>query len=142
MAHFAKVHKETKEVLSVVVINNNILDPENTGVEDESLGIAYCQELWGDGVDYVQTSYNHSIRAHFASVGATYDEVNDIFVEPKPFNSWILDTTTGQWNAPIAHPTNYSDINGNWHWDETAYINDTSEPKTLGWVEGQPKIEE
>ena len=52
MAHFAKVHKETKEVLAVVVISNDIVDPEETGTDNEALGIAKCQELWGDGVSF------------------------------------------------------------------------------------------
>ena len=35
MAHFAKVHKETKEVLQVVVIGNDVVDPEDTGTDND-----------------------------------------------------------------------------------------------------------
>jgi hypothetical protein len=143
MAHFAKVHKNTKEVLQVVVISNDIVDPEETGTDNEALGIAHCQELWGDGVDYVQCSYNDNIRAKFPSMGGFYDETNDIFKEPQPFASWTtLNTTTGEYEPPIAHPTNYSDENGNWHWDEVAYQNDTNDPKTKGWVQAIAQIPE
>ena len=68
MAHFAKVHKETKEVLAVVVIGNDVVDPEDTGTDNEALGITKCQELWGNGVDYVQCSYNNNFRAKCKSI--------------------------------------------------------------------------
>ena len=28
----------------------------------------------------------------------------DAFIPPKPFNSWILNETSCQWEAPVAHP--------------------------------------
>lgn len=143
MAHFAKVHKETKEVLQVVVISNNIVDPENTGTDNEALGIAYCQELWGDGVDYVQCSYNNSFRAKYPGIGGYYDEELDIFKEPQPYPSWTtLNTTTGEYEPPIPKPSGDIDETANWHWDEVAHQNDTADPKTLGWVEGPAAIPE
>ena len=143
MAHFAKVHKETKEVLAVVVISNKIVDPEETGTDNEALGIAKCQELWGDGVDYVQCSYNNNFRAKFPGIGGFYDEANDIFKEPQPFPSWTtLNTTTGEYGPPIAKPSGDTDETANWHWDEVAHQNDTADPKTKGWVTGLPDIPE
>ena len=51
MAHFAKVHKTTKEVLQVVVIGNDVVDPETTGTDDESLGQAFLTEHFGAGTN-------------------------------------------------------------------------------------------
>jgi hypothetical protein len=61
-----------------------------------------------------QTSYNGTFRKNFAGIGHTYDEGRDAFIEPKPFNSWVLDETTCQWKAPVDMPNDGINI----HWDE------------------------
>ena len=38
------------------------------------------------------------------SMGGTYDSENDKFIQPKPFSSWILNTSTWQWNPPTSAP--------------------------------------
>jgi len=43
-------------------------------------------------------------RKNFAGIGYQYDQTRDAFIPPKPFNSWILNETTCQWNAPVAMP--------------------------------------
>lgn len=43
-------------------------------------------------------------RGNYAGIGFTYDEVNDVFIAPQPFYSWILDTDTWLWNSPIPYP--------------------------------------
>lgn len=80
---------------------------------------------------WIQTSYNtfgnqHKLngtplRGNYAGIGYTYDSVNDVFYSPQPFPSWILNTTTWLWNAPVPMPNN-----GKYYcWDEA----------TLSWVE-------
>lgn len=54
-------------------------------------------------------------RLNYAGIGYTYDPVLDGFILPKPYPSWILDTKTGYWNAPVPYPTD----GRNYHWDET-----------------------
>jgi hypothetical protein len=80
---------------------------------------------------WIQTSYNTrgnvhygqdgqpdngiALRGNYAGIGYTYDQTNDVFYAPQPFNSWILNKTTWTWEAPIAYPTDgklYS-------WDES-----------------------
>lgn len=51
-----------------------------------------------------RTSYNNRIRFNYAGIGYSYDEVRDAFIAPKPFDSWVLDEATCQWNSPIAYP--------------------------------------
>ena len=111
MASFAKIGLNGKviEVLSVV---NEVLHDSN-GVEQESIGIDFLTKLTGYPI-WKQTSYNtvggvHNnngtpFRKNHASIGYTYDEDRDAFIPPKPFNSWILNEDTCQWNAPIAYP--------------------------------------
>ncbi len=38
-------------------------------------------------------------------IGRNYDETLNAFIEPKPYPSWILNTETGKWEAPVPKPT-------------------------------------
>jgi len=50
-----------------------------------------------------------------AGIGFEYDEVEDVFIPPKPFDSWIFNETSFMWEAPIDIPND-----GNrYYWDET-----------------------
>jgi hypothetical protein len=99
MAHFAKLN-ENNIVLEVLVVNNSALDLSN----EESSGIAFLIEWSGGYSSWKQTSYNGSFRKNYAGIGYTYDATRDAFIAPKPFNSWILDEDTCQWQAPTPKP--------------------------------------
>jgi len=77
MAHFAELD-ETNVVKQVIVVHNNELLDEN-GNELEAKGIAFCQSLFGG--NWIQTSYNGTMRGKFASIGDTWDGTN--FVAPE-----------------------------------------------------------
>ncbi len=49
----------------------------------------------------------------FATVGSTYDNNKSAFISPKPFPSWVLNSSNNQWEAPIKKP-----INGITIWNE------------------------
>lgn len=68
MAHFAKV--ENGIVTEVIVVNNEVLLDEN-GIEKEELGAQFCAELFGG--EWIQTSFNGSIRGKFAGLRDTWD---------------------------------------------------------------------
>lgn len=53
-------------------------------------------------------------RKNFARVDGFYDHVNDAFIDPKIFDSWILDTNTFLWKPPVDNPMDGQ----NWDWDE------------------------
>jgi hypothetical protein len=99
MAHFAKLDIDNT-VIEVITINNDVLDPTN----EEGSGIAFCQSIYGQNTRWIQTSYNNSFRKRFAAIGYRYDFVRDAFIAPKPFNSWILNEETCQWNPPTPYP--------------------------------------
>jgi len=101
MASFAKIGLNNK-VIEVHSLHNNELKDSN-GVEQENIGIDFLTKLTGWAV-WRQTSYNNNIRKNYAGIGYTYDEDRDAFIEPKPFNSWVLNETTCQWDPPVAHP--------------------------------------
>ena len=76
-----------------------------------------------------RTSYNTQAGVHltggtpfrknYAGIGYMYDPQRDAFIPPKPFNSWILNETTCQWNAPVPQPQDgnhyqWNEQTGNW----------------------------
>ena len=101
MAHFAKLD-ENNNVLQVVVIHNNELLDSN-GIEQETMGINFLTKLFGYPL-WKQVSYNGSFRKNYAGIGYTYDPKLDMFIMPKPYTSWTLNTATGAWEAPIKKP--------------------------------------
>ena len=70
----------------------------------EDIGIDYLTNITGWAI-WKQTFEDGSQRARFAGKGMTYDEEHDVFLLPKPFASWSLDTSTFDWKAPVDYPT-------------------------------------
>jgi hypothetical protein len=122
MGHFAKV--VDGKVTQVIVA-----EPEffNTFV-DSSPG-TWLQTSYNTrgGVHYVPDSdtpsedQSKALRGNYAGIGYTYDQVNDVFYAPQPYPSWILNTQTYLWKAPVAMPK----TGGPYDWDEA----------TQSWVE-------
>jgi hypothetical protein len=118
MAHFAQIDNNNV-VLQVIVVHNN--ETHNAdGIEDEILGIQFCKSLFGENTNWKQTSYNATIRKKYASVNYVYDELNDVFIPPKPFPSWMLNENF-DWIPPTMYPQNGK----NYIWDE----------QTISWKE-------
>jgi hypothetical protein len=116
MASFAKIGLNNK-VIEVLSVHNDILKDAD-GVEQEVLGVEFLTNLHGWSI-WVQTSYNNNFRKNHAGIGYTYDEDRDAFIPKKPYNSWTLNETTCQWEAPVALPDtenryNWNEINQNW----------------------------
>lgn len=116
MSHYAKV--ENGIVVQVIVAEKDVID----------------SGIFGHG--WVQTSYNTrgnvhygqdgepdggiALRGNFASIGYTYDDVNDIFYPPRPYPSWTLSSKTFLWQSPKPYP----DDGQLYDWDEP----------TLSWI--------
>ena len=111
MATFAKIgiNNIIEQVISIH--NNELLD---NGIESEAKGIQFCKSLFGQATNWKQTSYNTQSGVHLlggipfrknhAGIGYTYDENRNAFIPPKPYNSWVLNEDTCNWNSPIAFP--------------------------------------
>ena len=78
MAHFAQLD-ENNNVIQVIVVSND--DCLVDGVESESKGIAFCQNLLGG--TWIQTSYNANIRGKYAGIGDYYNSELDVFIAPE-----------------------------------------------------------
>jgi hypothetical protein len=97
MAHFAKVNNGIVE--QVIVAEPDFFET----FVDTSPG------------QWIQTSYNTinnqhllggtPLRGNFAGVGYTYDAINDVFIAPKPYASWVLNEDNWAWEAPTPYPT-------------------------------------
>jgi hypothetical protein len=104
MAHFAQIDG-TNSVQQVLVIDQAEIDTGN----------------WGDPATWVQTSYNtrggvyyipntntpdsdqsKAFRKNYAGVGYTWDGVG--FISPKPYASWLLNSFSYIWEAPVPYP--------------------------------------
>ena len=115
MAHFAKLGANGKVIAVLTMDNDKMLNAD--GVEDESVGQQWLEthnnwpaQMW------IQTSYNtrgntHSsgdnskaFRGNYAGIGYTWDEDDQIFWPKKPYASWVKNTKTSHWDAPIARP--------------------------------------
>lgn len=110
MAHFARL--DDNAVTQVLVVNNDVIT-DSKGKEQETLGIAFLQSLFGADTNWVQTSYNGKFRKHYASIGFTYDATLDAFIPPQPYASWLLNETTCTWKPPVPYPSE-----GQYTWDE------------------------
>jgi hypothetical protein len=125
MAHFAQL--DGNNVVTQVIVVDNKDCSDATGVEKESIGIAFCERLLGG--TWKQTSYNGTIRKNYAGIGYTYNADIDAFVPPKPFASWVLNNETAQWDAPVAMPEDAGtgDPPKRYSWNEA----------TTSWVESE-----
>lgn len=89
MAHFAQLDAN-KVVTEVIVVSNAVI--ENLPFpESESLGVAFCQSLYGADTVWKQTSYNANFRGVYAGIGFVFDETNDVFVPPIVENGLITE---------------------------------------------------
>ena len=102
MSHFAKLDSNN--------IVENVIVAEQDFINSGAVGDAF---LW------VQTSYNGNFRGKYATIGDTWDKVNERFVSPQPYNSWLLDEDTCLWQAPTAYPE--GDAMYTWNEDTLAW---------------------
>jgi len=103
MAYFAKLG--TGNIIEQVISINNSVITDANGVEQEQLGVNFINKLYNTRDVWKQTSYNNNFRKNFAGVGYQYDQQRDAFIAPKPYNSWILNEQTCNWESPVAYPT-------------------------------------
>ena len=121
MAHFA------------LLVENNMVTFVTVGRDEDNGKEAELNARTGQV--YKQTSYNtrggiyytpdtsepdpdqsKAFRKNYAGIGYTYDSVIDGFIPPQPYPSWLLNITTGLWEAPVPYPTDGKQ----YVWDEDA----------------------
>jgi len=58
-------------------------------VLEENLKVGYILQTLNTGTIYI---------------GGTYDPVNNVFMPPPPYPSWIFDLNTKTWQSPVPRP--------------------------------------
>ena len=116
MAHYALLDSNNVVVKVITGVNETETQTDTDGTvvggSSEAWEAFYAAQPWHEGLTCKRTSYNNTIRKQYAGIGYTYDPVNDVFVAPKPFPSWTLDSNH-DWQPPVARPTE-----GMWSWNE------------------------
>lgn len=100
MAYFAELDS-AGQVLRVLAVSNN--DCPDPAPDNEHLGVAFLASL-GLGTNWKQTSFHGTFRKHYAQIGGYYDAALDAFIPQKPFDSWLLNETTCEWESPLPYP--------------------------------------
>lgn len=123
MAHFAKLDNDNN-VIDVISasdsINGEAYFLQKTGHVHKKtsfntkLGIHYDPETQQPSSDQ-----SKAYRKNYASIGSKYHEDIDAFVPPKSYNSWVLNPEKGDWEAPVAMPTDgkmysWDEDSGSW----------------------------
>ena len=71
---------------------------------------------------WVQTSYNSNMRKRYAGIGYSYNAGLDAFVPPKPFESWVLNNETADWESPVGPAPELTEAEvaagSRYQWDE------------------------
>ena len=128
MSHFAQINSQYI-VQQVLVITQEEI---NTGI-------------WGDPASWIQTSYNtrggiyyipdtntpdpdqsKAFRKNYAGIGymyLAYGPEGEGFVPPSPYPSWVMNSFSYTWEAPVPMPVPNNPPY--YYWDEA----------TLSWVE-------
>ena len=97
MAHYAFLNE-----------NNKVVEVITGKSEDDADTLPEGFDSWEDwyedfrGLTCKRTSYNTRVNTHtnggtpfrgnYAGLGYTYDEDNDVFIPPKPYPSWTLNS--------------------------------------------------
>ena len=120
MAHYAKIKDGIVE--QVIVAESEFFDTFIDSTPGEWIQTSYNTiggvhyERNDDGsLGSASSDQTKALRYNFAGVGFTYDHSADAFYEPKPWDSWTLNTTTYLWEPPVAYP----DDGETYLWNET-----------------------
>ena len=121
MGHYAKVvsGKVTKVIVAEASFFDNFVD-DSPG---QWLQTSYNTRL---GVHYQPNtnipSEDQSLayRGNYAGIGYEYNSTIDGFIPPKPYDSYILNTSSYVYEAPVAYPTGDAtgSYTGSYVWDE------------------------
>ena len=115
MAHFAKIGMNGKVIQVLTMDNEEMKDDQGNEIEAKGQEWLERHNNWPAQM-WIQTSYNtignthksgdnsKAFRGNYAGIGYEWDEDNNIFWPKKPYASWVKDTTTAQWKAPIDKP--------------------------------------
>jgi hypothetical protein len=95
MIYFAKIDNDNK-VVQITVMKEEY---KHTAIEWLSSNL---------GGKWIESKKNNE-----AKINSVYNEELDAFINPKPYNSWVLNLNTFNWDPPISHP-----MDDSYRWNE------------------------
>jgi hypothetical protein len=126
MAHFAQLDFNNI-VMQIIVVDDTVLG-DATYPSTEQIGITFLQSLFGEHTKWKQTSSTGEFRRMYAFVGGIYREDLDVFVRPQPYNSWVYNVVTNNWDCPIPYP---GDDTQSYAWEENGAFWKPTESKAV-----------
>lgn len=121
MAHYAKV-KQGKVVKVIVAeasfFNNFVDDSPGTWLQTSYNTIEGVH--YQPNSDITSSDQSLALRGNYAGIGYEYDSTVDAFFAPKPYDSWLKDTGSFSYKAPVDYPTGDAtgSYTGSYKWDE------------------------
>lgn len=106
MAHYA--YLDENDIVIQVIVGKN--EGENDVDWEQYYGAVRTSYNTKGGVYYDSITrqpaadQSKAFRKNYASIGYKYDRNRDAFIPPSPFQSWILNEQTCQWDPPIPRP--------------------------------------
>tara|TARA_R100001143_G_C3320689_1_gene114630 strand:- start:429 stop:845 length:417 start_codon:yes stop_codon:yes gene_type:complete len=89
---------------SNIVINATVWEDSILGdPASEENGKNYLANVFSVSADKFVQTFEDGTRKQFASVNFIWDPANNVFIIPKPFDSWTLDGNY-DWQPPVANP--------------------------------------
>jgi len=113
MAHYAFLDSNNI-VIEVIVGKHETDTTENWENHYGQIRNLTCKRTSFNTYGGAHLSGGTPFRKNYAGIGYKYDATKDAFIPPQPFNSWLLNESTCQWEAPVAHP----DSDDIYQWDE------------------------
>ena len=142
MAHFAQINSDDNIVIKVVTMDdaqcaaNGGVDSDQcaTWVDSTIPDDAWTADTYYDG-NYPQNTYvkrcdkktqnnEHAdggtpFRGNYPAQGYTYDSATDKFIPPKPYSSWVFNTSRCDWEPSFGFPArDHGEKAMNWTWDD------------------------
>ena len=116
MAHYAFL--DQNNIVTEVIVGKNE-NEENINWEQyySNFRGQTCKRTSYNTIGGVHNNGGTPFRKNYAGIGYTYDSNRDAFISPKPFNSWILNENTCNWESPIPLPSDAS-IDKRYTWNE------------------------
>lgn len=102
MKYFAQLDNNNI-VLRINAVDEKDATDESNNINEEK-GIDFLKSLFGQETKWAMCDDTGVFRKNFPAIGASFDEANDAFIQPKPYESWSLNTDTFQWQAPVPCP--------------------------------------
>ena len=100
MAHYAFLN--SNNIVTEVIVGKDESEDTDWEVYYGNIRGQICKRTSYNTVGNEHTDSGTPFRGNYAGIGYTYDETNDVFVEPKPVKegwTFTLNTTTWLWEG-------------------------------------------